>query len=52
MGSIGGSMVLSVPSKHLTVAITVNLLTADRSSMLEVVDVVAKHYRLGIVSSL
>jgi CubicO group peptidase (beta-lactamase class C family) len=47
MGTIGGTMVFCVPTKHVAVAITVNQLTASRSAVLEVLTSVARHLRLG-----
>ena len=47
MSTIGGTMVFSVPARSVTVAITVNQLTASRSAVLEVVKVLCRQLRLG-----
>ncbi len=47
LGALGGTLVLSIPQQHVTIAVTVNMLTASRSVTLEVVRLVARYLRLG-----
>ena len=47
MSTIGGTMVFSVPTRNVTVAITVNQLTAGRSAVMDVVTALCTSLKLG-----
>jgi hypothetical protein len=47
LGSIGGTIVFTVPSKNLSVAITVNKLTARRAATMDVIHLLCRHLHLG-----